>query len=114
MTNAADHWTSCPILQNLPGTTTIINQYKSLDKHLNRGNGILDSVIKLMSPYCTTESERQLAKFGDRVSIIVGLTIGGKMEEKDAFDEIKIMYKDLKNMYKKVNKAEDEETSQIL
>lgn len=67
-----------------------------------------------MSPYCTTESELQLAKFGDRVSIIVGLAISGKMEEKDAFNEIKLMYKDLKSMYKQLNRAESDELSQPL
>jgi hypothetical protein len=113
MRNAADHLGSRRVLENLQGTISITNQYKSLDKHLNKGNNILDRVIKLMSPYCTTESELQLAKFGDRVSIIVGLTLGGKMEEKDAFDEIKLMYKDLKSTYKQSNKAENKEASHL-
>jgi hypothetical protein len=67
-----------------------------------------------MSLYCETESERQLAKFGDRVSIIVGLAISGKMAEKDALSEIKLMYKDLKSMYKQQNKPGGEEVKEVL
>lgn len=100
MKSVVDHLGSSPASEGLRGTTTITDQYKKLDTCIKKGNIILDSVIKLMSPYCTTESERQLAKFGDRVSIIVGLAMGGKMGEKEAFNEIKLMYKDLKAMYK--------------
>jgi hypothetical protein len=47
-----------------------------------------------------TEFERALARFGDKVELIVGLEIGGKMNADDAYKEIKNMLKDLKKLRK--------------
>jgi hypothetical protein len=47
-----------------------------------------------------TEFERKLAQFGDRVSIIAGLEVGGKMTAEDAYQEIKRLYKELKQVRK--------------
>jgi hypothetical protein len=46
------------------------------------------------------EFEKKLAQFGDRVSIIAGLEINGKMSSEDAYQEIKRMYKELKQIRK--------------
>ena len=47
-----------------------------------------------------TEFERALARFGDKVDLIVGLEIGGKMNADEAYKEIKNMIKDLKKLRK--------------
>jgi ABC-type sugar transport system substrate-binding protein len=40
-----------------------------------------------------TEFERALARFGDKVELIVGLEVGGKMNADEAYKEIKDMMK---------------------
>ena len=47
-----------------------------------------------------TEFERALARFGDKVALIAGLEISGKMTIDDAYKEIKSMYKELKLLKK--------------
>lgn len=47
-----------------------------------------------------TEFERALARFGDKVSFIAGLEVGGKITPEDAYKEIKVMYKELKSLRK--------------
>lgn len=98
--SAVDPWGLSLMLENLPGIISIIDQYRSLDDHIDQNNDKLDKCIESMSPYCDSEFEKQLAKFGDRVGIVVGLALGGKLDEIEAFNEIKIMYKDLKKLYK--------------
>lgn len=62
--------------------------------------------------YELTPFEKQLATFADRVEIIVGLEIGGKMQAEDAYKEIKIMMKDLKKARKKLKgESENDETN---
>jgi len=48
-----------------------------------------------------TEFERALARFGDKVQLIVGLEISNKMEPEVAYQEIKDMMKELKKLRKK-------------
>lgn len=48
-----------------------------------------------------TEFERALARFGDKVALIAGLEISDKMSAEDAYDEIKLLYKELKFLRKK-------------
>lgn len=48
-----------------------------------------------------TEFERALARFGDKVQLIVGLEINNKMSPETAYQEIKDMMKDLKKLRKK-------------
>jgi hypothetical protein len=48
-----------------------------------------------------TEFERALARFGDKVSLIVGLEISDRMSPEQAYQEIKEMMKDLKKLRKK-------------
>lgn len=55
-----------------------------------------------------SEFERALARFGDKVSLIAGLEISGKMGSEDAYKEIKAMYKELKSL-RKVEKSTSEE-----
>lgn len=43
-----------------------------------------------------SEFDRALARFGDKVALIAGLEISGKMASDDAFLEIKRLYKELK------------------
>jgi hypothetical protein len=47
-----------------------------------------------------TEFERALARFGDKVDLIVGLEIGGKIDADEAYQQIKEMMKDLKKLRK--------------
>lgn len=44
--------------------------------------------------------EKQLAKFADRVDIIVGLEIGDKLTPEEAYQQIKGLMKDLKKSRK--------------
>lgn len=54
-----------------------------------------------------TEFERELARFGDKVQLIVGLEIGDKMTPEVAYQEIKDMMKELKKLRKKEKKEWD-------
>jgi hypothetical protein len=48
-----------------------------------------------------TDFERALARFGDKVQLIVGLEIGDKMSPEIAYQEIKDLMKELKKLRKK-------------
>lgn len=50
-----------------------------------------------------TTFEKQLAKFADRVDIIVGLEVGDKITPEEAYQQIKGLMKDLKK-YRKAEK----------
>lgn len=41
--------------------------------------------------------ERTLARFGDKASLIAGLELSGKLSPEDAFQQIKSLYKELKD-----------------
>jgi len=45
--------------------------------------------------------ERTLARFGDKVDLIVGLELGDKISPEDAYQQIKVLYKELKSLRKK-------------
>jgi ABC-type sugar transport system substrate-binding protein len=45
-----------------------------------------------------TEFERALARFGDKVDLIVGLEVGNKITADEAYKQIKDMMKDLKKL----------------
>jgi hypothetical protein len=47
-----------------------------------------------------TEFERALARFGDKVQVIVGLEISDKLSPEEAYQEIKDMMKGLKKLRK--------------
>lgn len=47
-----------------------------------------------------SDYEKALANFGDRVSIIAGLEISGKITEEQAHSQIKKLYKRLKRLRK--------------
>lgn len=47
-----------------------------------------------------TEFERALARFGDKVDMIVGFEVAGKLSAEDAYQQIKDMMKDLKRLRK--------------
>jgi predicted hydrocarbon binding protein len=47
-----------------------------------------------------TAFERALARFGDKVQYVVGLEIGDKMSPETAYQEIKVMMKELKKLRK--------------
>jgi hypothetical protein len=47
-----------------------------------------------------TEFERALARFGDKVGLIAGLEIADKISPEDAYQQIKELYKELKNLRK--------------
>jgi hypothetical protein len=53
-----------------------------------------------MSFYKLNNFEKQLGKFSDKIDIIVGLEIGGKISPEDAYQQIKEMYKELKKLRK--------------
>ena len=44
--------------------------------------------------------ERTLARFGDKVSLIAGLELSGKLSPEDAYQQIKVLYKELKDLRK--------------
>ena len=54
-----------------------------------------------------SEFDRNLAQFGDRVSIIAGLEISGKMTPEDAYRDIKLLYKQLKRARKVATEVND-------
>lgn len=56
-----------------------------------------------------TEFERALARFGDKVDLVVGLEVGGKITSEDAYQQIKDMMKDLKKLRKAERKMHEEE-----
>jgi hypothetical protein len=47
-----------------------------------------------------TPYERSLARFGDKVGLIAGLEIADKISPEDAYQQIKELYKELKNLRK--------------
>lgn len=48
--------------------------------------------------------DRCLANFGDKVGVIAGLEISGKILPEDAFQKIKELYKELKQLKKEASK----------
>lgn len=44
--------------------------------------------------------ERALARFGDKVDLIVGLELGDKITSDEAYKQIKELYKELKKLHK--------------
>ena len=48
-----------------------------------------------------TEFERALARFGDKVGLIAGLEIADKISPEEAYQQIKMLYKELKQLRKK-------------
>lgn len=48
-----------------------------------------------------SEFERALARFGDKVGLIAGLEIADKISPEDAYQQIKELYKELKQLRKK-------------
>lgn len=69
---------------------------------------LLQSLNKM---YDLTQFEKDLAQFANRIEIIVGLEIGGKLSADDAYKEIKSLMKDLKKSRKK-HKGEEENDKQ--
>lgn len=51
--------------------------------------------------YDLNKFERRLGRFSDRVDIIVGLEMGGKITSEEAYERIKKLYKKLKKFHKK-------------
>ena len=43
---------------------------------------------------------RTLARFGDKVSLIAGLELSGKLSPEDAYQQIRVLYKELKDIRK--------------
>jgi len=54
-----------------------------------------------------TEFERALARFGDKVELIVGFEVAGRLSAEDAYQQIKDMMKDLKRLRKYEKKADN-------
>jgi hypothetical protein len=48
-----------------------------------------------------TEFERALARFGDKVDLLVGLEINDKISPEEAYQQIKSMMKELKKLRKR-------------
>ena len=48
-----------------------------------------------------TEFERALARFGDKVALIAGLEMSDKMSPEEAYQQIKTLYKELKQLRKR-------------
>jgi len=47
-----------------------------------------------------TTYERTLARFGDKCALISGLEISGKISPEEAYQEIRILFKELKSLRK--------------
>lgn len=47
-----------------------------------------------------SEYERALARFGDKVGLIAGLEISDKMSPEEAYQQIRVLYKELKALRK--------------
>jgi hypothetical protein len=47
-----------------------------------------------------SDFDQALANFGDRAGLIAGLEISGKISPEDAFQKIKELYKELKQLKK--------------
>jgi hypothetical protein len=47
-----------------------------------------------------SEYERALARFGDKVGLIAGLEISDKISPEDAYQQIRVLYKELKTLRK--------------
>jgi TRAP-type uncharacterized transport system substrate-binding protein len=52
-----------------------------------------------------TEFERALARFGDKVALIAGLEVSDKMSPEEAYQQIKTLYKELKQL-RKIERSE--------
>ena len=62
----------------------------------------MPNIVELPKMYeSLTVFERALARFGDKVGLIAGLEIADKMSPEDAYQQIKELYKELKNLRKK-------------
>ena len=48
-----------------------------------------------------TVFERALARFGDKVGLIAGLEIADKISPEDAYQQIKVLYRELKSLRKR-------------
>ena len=44
--------------------------------------------------------ERSLARFGDKVGLIAGLEISDKISPEEAYQQIRVLYKELKSLRK--------------
>jgi len=53
-----------------------------------------------MNFYNLNKFEKELGKFSDKVDILVGLEMGGKISPEQAYQQIKDMYKELKKLRK--------------
>jgi hypothetical protein len=47
-----------------------------------------------------SDFERSLARFGDKIGVIVGLELGDKITPEEAYQEIRILFKELKELRK--------------
>jgi len=61
-----------------------------------------------------SEFERALARFGDKVDLIVGLEITDKISPEEAYQQIKQMMKELKKLRKKEKESWNEEERELL
>ena len=56
-----------------------------------------------------TEFERALARFGDKVDVVVGFEVAGKLSADDAYKQIREMMKELR----KIRKSEKKEGNEL-
>lgn len=61
-----------------------------------------------------TVFERALARFGDKVGFIAGLEIADKISPEDAYQQIKILYKELKSLRKEEKSEWDTPNQDLL
>ena len=52
-----------------------------------------------------TTYERALARFGDKCALIAGFEISGKLSPEDAYQQIRILFKELKKLRKVEKKS---------
>jgi prefoldin subunit 5 len=56
-----------------------------------------------------TQFERALARFGDKVDVVVGFEVAGKLSADDAYKQIREMMKELR----KIRKSEKKEGNEL-
>ena len=56
-----------------------------------------------------TQFERALARFGDKVDVVVGFEVAGKLSADDAYKQIREMIKELR----KIRKSEKKEGNEL-
>ena len=74
----------------------------------------LPNIVELLKMYeLLSEYERALARFGDKCGILASFEISDKISPEEAYQQIRVLYKELKSL-RKQEKSEWESPNQSL